>query len=165
MKRFFLIGAFVFASLAGAPQVFADLVPTDLTATRLFNTTYQNTSGDYKYVTVSESMPSGTDFVRCYIGATSTPGWEVARGGAPNTVSIPPACGFVVPNNYYYRVGTTTSTAGRSVQSWVEYSPSTSSSTSSTASSTIIYAPGDDLFHAMILFLACAAFIIWVMRK
>jgi prepilin-type N-terminal cleavage/methylation domain-containing protein len=105
-------------------------VVNDVTASRSFNTVYQNTTGSNMIVSGSgHENGSGIGSVRCDIGSTNPPTIVTYGNEDPATVDAADA-GFIclVPSGYYYEIetnynnpgGNPPNTAVHAVEHWVE---------------------------------------------
>jgi prepilin-type N-terminal cleavage/methylation domain-containing protein len=105
-------------------------VVTDVTASRAFDTVYQNTTGSNLIVSGSgQENGSGIGSVRCLVGTVNPPTIVTYGNEDPATVDQADA-GFIclVPNSYYYEIetnynnpgGTPANTAVHAVEHWVE---------------------------------------------
>jgi hypothetical protein len=105
-------------------------VVNDVTASRAFDTVYQNMTGANLIVSGSgQENGSGIGSVRCLVGTSSPPTIVIYGNEDPATVDDADA-GFIclVPNGYYYEIetnynnpgGNPPNTAVHAVEHWVE---------------------------------------------
>lgn len=87
----------------------------DVSASRTYSTSYQNTTG--KPIMVSADFSTGTSTTFIMQASSDNSSWVNLMGSftnARNTLS------FVVPNNYYYRLQNTAGASGRTINAWAE---------------------------------------------
>jgi len=92
-----------FGSQGGAAW---DATFQDVTASRAFNTTYQNTTSQFMVVNITGGVTlnvPGHAYLSCYIGSGSPPSNLVARTGLNLLGDILFTLTFIVPPGWYYR--------------------------------------------------------------
>lgn len=176
--------ALIFIFLAITGKTFADVNQNNFTSTRSYGTTYQNTSGYPKFVSVASYDNVGWSQ---FGGASSSPsisgGDKVSTCGiSSTTVYFYCSVFFVVPNNYYYEVVTTV--PAPTIQEWLEWDMASTTSaitvnnstttnsflgiaTSTNGSTTTLQVDiaNQDYFYGIIIFMLSMYFIIWFFRK
>lgn len=106
-RRIALLEA-IAAQVLGVGQTWQNLI-----ASRVDNTSYQNTTGKAIMVNVSQDDLSGTNRMYAYV-STNNSTWILVETSMSSSASRGNV-GFVVPSGHYYRVDTSTP-----IMSWAE---------------------------------------------
>jgi hypothetical protein len=102
----------------GTPAVPYPTTQTDVTASRVIGTAYQNTSGKVMFVSVSISLAAATQLISAYTDSSNPPitlicEFDTIAGGYHESLFF-----IVLPNNYYKVI---TTGGAPVVGAWIEW--------------------------------------------